>query len=102
MLTYNIDTCDSLTNGTFGEIRGIELDQNNEVSRIIVQFDNDVSGRERRKNCSELQQKYKPLAVTPIDKIEFQYSLSKKNNQSILQCNSYSVPTEIGIRCNSP
>ena len=32
MLTYNIDTCDSLTNGTFGEIKGTELDQNNEGS----------------------------------------------------------------------
>ena len=48
MLTYNIDTCDSLTNGTFGEVIGIEFDQSNEVSRVLVQFDNEISGRERR------------------------------------------------------
>ena len=34
MLNYNIDTCDSLTKGTFGEVKEIELDQNNEVKRI--------------------------------------------------------------------
>ena len=97
MLTYNIDTCDSLTNGTFGEIRGIELDQNNEVSRIIVQFDNDVSGRERRKNCSELQQKYKPLAVTPIDKIEFQYSLSKKTTRASSNATAIQFPLKLAF-----
>ena len=54
MLTYNIDKCDSLTNGTFGEVRGFQFDQNNLVSQIFVQFDDDISGKERRKNYVNL------------------------------------------------
>ena len=78
MLTFNIDTCDSLTNGTFGEVIGFEFGGTGNLTRVIISFDNEVSGRERRKNHTDLQRKYHPRHATPIDKIEFNYSLSKK------------------------
>ena len=78
MLTYNIDTCDCLTNGTFGEVIGFEFNEMDKVTRVIVNFDNEASGRERRKNHVELQRIHHPKLATPIDKIEFSYSLSKK------------------------
>ena len=78
MLTHNLDTCDSLTNGTFGEVIDIELNQMKQVKRLIICFDNERSGKERRKNYMQLQKKYYPKLATPIDKIEFHYSLSKK------------------------
>ena len=78
MLTHNIDTCDSLTNGTFGEVIGVEFNDSNIVKRVIVCFDNEISGKERRKNYVQLQEKYFPRCATPIDRIEFHYSLSRK------------------------
>ena len=78
MLTYNLDTCDSLTNGTFGQIIGVESNDQNCVNRILVCFENEISGKQRRENFVQLQQKYFPKHATPIDRIEFHYSLSKK------------------------
>ena len=97
MLTYNIDTCDSLTNGTFCEIKGIELDQSNEVSKVIVEFDNDISGKEKRKNCTQLQRQYSPLTVTPIEKIEFQYSLSKKPSKASSNASAIQFPLKLAF-----
>ena len=78
MLTHNIDTSDSLTNGTFGEVIGFEFDSTNSLTRVFVCFDNEISGKERRKNFLQLQKLYFPRLATPIDKIEFHYSLSRK------------------------
>ena len=77
MLTFNIDVCDSLTNGTFGEVVGVELGKFGEVNKVIVNFDDEDCGRDRRKRNTYLQKKFGSRA-TPIEKIEFQYSLSKK------------------------
>ena len=78
MLTFNIDTCDCLTNGTFGEVIGFESDSMNNLSRVIIEFDSEISGKERRKKYTDLQRNYHPRLATPVDKIEFNYSLSKK------------------------
>ena len=77
MLTFNIDTCDSLTNGAFGEILGFEFGKNGELSKVIVQFDEDDCGKERRKKDMLIKNKYGEYA-TAIEKIEFQYCMSKK------------------------
>ena len=45
MLTFNIDTCDCLTNGTFGEIIGLEFDSSNNLRRVIIEFDTEASER---------------------------------------------------------
>ena len=82
MLTFNIDTCDGLTNGTFGEVIGFEFDEFNCMTKVIVEFDNEESGKEKRKNFLEIQQKFKGRLATPIERIEFQYSLSKKSTAS--------------------
>ena len=101
MLTYNIDTCDSLTNGTFGEVKGFQFDQNNFVSKIYVQFDNDISGKERRKNFVTLQQLYHPLPVTPIDKIEFLYSLSRKQSAASANASAIQFPIKLAFAATS-
>ena len=38
MMTANIDTKDSLTNGTFGEIINFEKQDNENISAILVEF----------------------------------------------------------------
>ena len=97
MLTHNIDTCDSLTNGTFGEVIGLELDENNCVNRVIVCFDNELSGKERRKNCVQLQQQYFPRLATPVDRIEFHYSLSRKPTSTAANAVAVQFPLRLAF-----
>ena len=97
MLTYNIDTCDCLTNGTFGEIIGIEFDKMNNLTRVIVSFDGEASGKERRKNHVNLQRLYYPKHATPIDKIEFQYSLSKKPSSASSSASAVQFPLRLAF-----
>ena len=101
MLTYNIDTCDSLTNGTFGEVKGFEIDHKNCVSSVFVHFDNEISGKERRKNFVNLQKIYQPFPVTPIDKIEFQYSLSRKQSASSANASAIQFPLKLAFAATS-
>ena len=96
-LTHNIDVCDSLTNGTFGKVLGIVLDKRKYVSRVDVHFKDDISGKERRKNCMKLQQQYAPLPVTPIEKIEFQYSLSKKPTRASSNVSAVQFPLRLAF-----
>ena len=43
MLTYNIDTCDSLTNGTFGTIVDFDLNTMKGVRRVFICFNKNYS-----------------------------------------------------------
>ena len=97
MLTFNIDTCDCLTNGTFGEIIGLEFDTFNKLSRVIIEFDTESSGKEKRKNHTDLQRKYYPRLATPIEKIEFNYSLSKKPTSSASNAVALQFPLRLSF-----
>ena len=82
MLTFNIHTYDCLTNGTFGEVVGFNFDQSGNIIQVHVHFNDEDCGKIRRKNYVYLQEKFPGKNVTPIDLIEFHYSLSKKGNSS--------------------
>ena len=82
MLTFNIDTCDCLTNGALGEVIGYRFDQNGEIRQVYVHFYDADCGKTRRKNFVTLQEQFPGKNATPIDVIEFHYSLSKKSNNS--------------------
>ena len=82
MLTYNLDVCDSLTNGSMGRVIDFTYDKYGKVKLVLVQFDEVLSGRERRKN-SNTEKDYPGLNVTPIEILEKPYPLSKnKTNAS--------------------
>ena len=81
MLTHNIDVNDSLTNGTFGEVLGFEFDRLGNIAQVYVHFTNKESGKELRKNHTNLERKFPEKAVTPINKIEFPYCMSKNRNK---------------------
>ena len=101
MLTFNIDTCDSLTNGTFGEVLGFEFDNIGGISKVIVNFDNKESGQERRQNFVELQRKYDGKFATPIEKIEFNYSLSKKPTSASTNATATQIPLRLAFAATS-
>ena len=83
MLTYNIDTCDCLTNGSFGKVMGFKFGKDGTVTRVIVHFYDEECGREKRKNHLQLQNQYPGFHPTPIEMIEFHYSLSKKQSTGV-------------------
>ena len=78
MMTFNVDTCDCLTNGAFGEVLGFKFDSVGEVAQVYVHFYDEECGKARRKYYVGLQLKYPGKNVTPVDLMEYQYSLSKK------------------------
>ena len=91
MLTFNIDTCDSLTNGSFGEVVGFRPHNTQDVrllKEIIVHFYNEDCGKESRKNHVRLQTEYPGKNVLPITPMEFPYSLSKKISSGQSNCNA--------------
>ena len=96
MLTYNIDVCDSLTNGTFGEVIGVELGKFGEVTKVIVNFDDEDCGKDCRKRNTHLQRKFGSRA-TPIEKIEFQYSLSKKATSVSATATAFQFPLRLAF-----
>ena len=83
MLTYNIDTCDCLTNGSFGEVLGFNFGKDAKVSRVIVHFYDEECGKEKRKNHILLQKEHPGFHPTPIEMIEFHYTLSKKPSTGV-------------------
>ena len=80
-LTYNIDVSGSLANGSKGEILDfvIKCDGSNNVQCVIVEFQDTKAGVERRKRYPDLQKRYPNRRPTVIERIDFEYSLSKKN-----------------------
>jgi len=78
MLTYNVDTLDCLTNGSFGEVLGFQFGNGNVVLKIIVHFLDADCGEQRRKKNPTLLQQYPGTNATAIERMEFPYSFSKK------------------------
>ena len=100
MLTFNIDTCDGLTNGAFGEVIGFEFGKSGELLTVIVKFDEEDVGKERRKRNTNLKYKYGDFA-TPIEKIDFQYSLSKKAYSASSSATAIQFPLRLAFAATS-
>ena len=78
MLTYNIDVNDCLTNGSRGEVVAVDKSKSGFVEKIIIKFDEKCQGEQRRKSDKFTEQKYP--GCTAIERVMFQYSLSKKKS----------------------
>ena len=100
MLTYNIDVMDSLTNGAIGEVVGFQFTAAGKVKTVLVHFKNEKVGRNLRKNHSFLQQQFPGIPVTPIEKIEFRFSMSKKQtNNQVMTATQF--PLKLAFACTA-
>ena len=100
MLTHNIDVIDSLTNGAFGEIVGFQFTNVGTIKTVLVHFKNEKVGMNKRKNCAFLQHKFSGIPVTPIEKIEYNFSVSKKQtNNKILTALQF--PLKLSFACTA-
>lgn len=103
MLTYNLDVIDCLTNGAMGKIVGFQYSSSGgskTVKTVLIEFHDEKVGRNRRKNYACLQEQYPGIPVTPIEMIEFHFSMSKKqtNNQ---MCVAIQFPLKLAFCCTA-
>ena len=94
MLTYNLDVCDSLTNGSQGEVIGFEFHKDGRIKYILVKFDEKESGRERRKSF-DFDRKYPGKDVTPIEIKETSFSLSKNKTNASSTATALQFPLKL-------
>ena len=97
MMTFNVDTCDSLTNGAFGEVVGFKFNKEGKVKQVYVHFYDEDCGKTRRKNYVSLQSCFPGKNVTPIDLMEFQFSLSKKKKNLAKNATAYQFPLKLAF-----
>ena len=97
MLTYNLDTCDCLTNGAFGEVVGFSFNANGGMKEIHVHFYNSDCGKNMLKKFINLQEKYPGKNVVPIKPIEFTYSLSKKSSNGVSNASIIQFPLRLAF-----
>ena len=82
MLTHNLDVSDGLTNGALGEMIDYDISQEGRIQRIYVEFYDNKVGKEWRKKYPSLLKRFPNKKATPINKIEYTFSESKKSYSS--------------------
>ena len=95
MLTYNVDTSDGLTNGARGELVGIIEDVKGNITKLIVKFEKDSVGKERRRRNTETYKKWP--GGTPIEKVNFPFSISKSKKSIINTANVIQFPIKLAF-----
>ena len=95
MLTYNIDTSDGLTNGARGEVIGTSTDNSNSITKLIVKFENIKHGEETRRRNPEVDKLYP--GGTPIEKINFPFSISKSKSAVVNTANVIQFPLKLAF-----
>ena len=92
MLTYNLDVCDSLTNGSQGKVIDFKYGKHGKIKYILVKFDENVSGRERRKRFN-FGEEYP--GITPIEIKETSFSLSKNKTNASSTATALQFPLKL-------
>ena len=95
MLTYNVNTADGLTNGSRGTLIGVVINQTEEITSLIVKFENPDHGQMKRDLTPELASKYP--GGTTIEKVSFGFSLSKSKRGSIATAKVIQFPIKLAF-----
>jgi len=99
MLTYNIDTSDGLTNGARSTLVGIMEDCKNDISKLIVEFENESVGAEKRRKNPQIREKY-PNGTT-IEKVNFSFSISKSKKSVVSNASVIQFPLKLAFACTA-
>ena len=65
VMVFNVNTMDNLVNGSTGTVIAFDYDKKTKQECIIVKFDKESMGRERRAKYSHLAEKYTSENGTP-------------------------------------
>ena len=99
MLTYNVDTADGLTNGARGELLALIKDSKNNITKLIVRFENPNVGQEKRRCNPDIVSKY-PYG-TPIEKVNFSFSISRSKKSVINTASVIQFPIRLAFACTA-
>ena len=95
MMTYNVDTTDGLTNGARGELLGIIEDDKEHISKLIIKFEEEANGREKRRQSPEISIRYP--GGTAIERVNFPFSISKSKKSVINTGNVIQFPIKLAF-----
>ena len=95
MLTYNIDTGDGLTNGARGEVIGVIEDAKGNICKLVVRFEKESVGKDRRRISKDICKKYP--GGTPIEKVNFPFSISKSKKSIINTATVIQFPLKLAF-----
>ena len=93
MLIHNIDVLDGLSNRTRGILIAIEKNAKNQIQHMIIKFDEDYQGENKRRKNPGLSRKYP--GCTPIERYLCSYSLTKKSTVASNTAQVYQFPVVV-------
>ena len=97
MMTANVATTDSLTNGSFGEVVEFERDEGGKISAVLVQFVEEKSGRELRKTRPDLQRKYPGKHITAVKRYHQEYTLTGRAKSGSATASATQFPLRLAF-----
>ena len=97
MVVLNIDTSDSLVNGSLGVIVDIITETDGKVKCIIVKFDNEKTGAMRRERYLDIGEKYKEERGTPIFRKDVKYHLGSGEKKHAARATVFQFPIKLAF-----
>jgi len=95
VLIYNIDVLDCLNNGAKGTVLDF-IRKGDEVTHVIVQFHNKEAGKKVREQQSDTFSCLYEYG-TPIPRLDFSYSISKKQYNEGQKARCIQFPLQLGF-----
>ena len=95
-LCYNVNTNDSLVNGSLGRIVGVKTDATGNLLEIHVNFFDEVMGKETAKSHPDLRAKY-GVPTIPIRRLEAQPRIGSQNVGVKSTCIVYMFPLRLAF-----
>ena len=95
MLTYNVNTADGLTNGSRGELIGVIKNEQGQVTKLVVKFENPAHGQMYRDSNPDVSAKF-PGGII-IDKVSFPFSLSNSKKSSVTGAKAIQFPLKLAF-----
>ena len=104
VMIWNVNTVDSLTNGQTGIVMAIIKDRKDEVDYLVIKFNQERAGKQKRLESKQLQEKYP--GGTKVEKFNLTYTLSGRSGSgstaNLVQFPDWPTPSQPTRRKDRP